>query len=329
MFLAGDVGGTKTHLALYAYAAGGLEPIRDAIFPSRAFPSLEAIIQHFLLLGSTPPLRSCCFGVAGPVVEGHCRTTNLPWALDEHELARASGAAVGKLLNDLEAAAYGMLHLRPDEFCSLSTGNVTAGRGNMAVIAAGTGLGEAILFWDGRRYHPVASEGGHCDFAPRSALEIELLRFLMGRHQGHVSCERVLSGPGLYNIYEFFRDTGRYAEPPALRARMQTADPNAIIAEAALKEYQPLCTATLELFASIYGAEAGNLALKCMATGGVLIGGGIAPKILPALLGGHFFEAFIEKGRFVEFLRRIPVRVALNPNAPLLGAAWYACHLPE
>jgi glucokinase len=327
MILAGDVGGTKTVVALFEEVEGGLALVRDATFPSPEHRGLEEILLAFLAAGSETKPRAGCFGVAGPVVDGRLRTTNLPWELDETALTRATGLPRVKLLNDLEAAAYGMLYLKPDELHVLNSGAQPGRKGNVAVIAAGTGLGEALLYWDGAQYHPIASEGGHADFAPQDDREIDLLRYLRDRFHGHVSTERVLSGPGLDNIYTFLRDRGYYVESPQLAAALAQGDPNAAITRLGLAGTEPLCVAALEMFATLYGAEAGNLALTCVALGGVFIGGGIAPKMLPVLAGGAFLRGFTAKGRFTEFMKKIEVRVALNPRAPLLGAAHYALRL--
>jgi glucokinase len=324
MILAGDTGGTKTVLALFDNATERFDLVRDAIFPSQEAPSLEAILTRFLA-GTSTPLQAACFGVPGVVIEGRADTTNLPWHLDEGELARHIGAPRVKLLNDLEAAAYGMLHLPPHELAALNAG--VPRHGNIAVIAAGTGLGEAMLIWDGRHHVPVASEGGHADFAPHTEQELELLRYLRAKFSGHVSYERVLTGPGIHNIYMFLRDTGFAPEPSWLAEQLKSGDPSASIAEIGLAERDPLCVATLDLFSWAYGAEAGNMALRCLAIGGVFVGGGIAPKLLPALRNGRFMQAFTAKGRFADLMHSIPVNVALNPRAPLIGAARYALRL--
>jgi glucokinase len=307
----------------------GLHIIREETFPSQRYGSLEAILDQFMGPGSHPPLRVACFGVAGPVIEGRSKATNLPWELDECALAEFLKVQQVKLLNDLEAAAYGMLHLDPTDLCVLQPGPPR--KGNIAVIAAGTGLGEAILYWDGVRHHPIATEGGHADFAPRNDLEIGLLRYLQ-KEFGHVSYERVLSGPGLFNIYRFLRDSGIAPEPEWLRTRIAEGDPSTVVSEIGLAGDDPLCTKALDLFVSIYGAEAGNLALKALAIGGVYVGGGIAPKILVGARGhvplrGTFTSAFADKGRFAELLRSIEVKVALNLRAPLIGAAQYGLML--
>ncbi len=324
MILAGDIGGTKTVIGLFEAAADRLHAVREETFPSRSHSTLEEVLDRFLARESRPPLDAACFGVAGPVVEGRTRTTNLPWELDERKLAEALQVPRAKLLNDLEAAAYGMLYLEPTDLCVLQPG--LKRKGNIAVIAAGTGLGEAIVYWDGARHHPLASEGGHADFAPQTDLEGELLLYLR-REFGHVSYERLLSGPGLLNIYRFLRDTGHAMEPEWLREQIDQGDPAALISQMGLQGEHPLCTRALDLFTSVYGAEAGNLALKALAVGGVYVGGGIAPKILPKLQDGTFLHAFTDKGRFTELMRTIEVKVALNPRAPLIGAAHYALRL--
>ena len=308
-------------MALFEPEASGLRLLREATLPSGEFKSLEAVVRRFLSDGPSPDIAAACFGVAGPVVDGRCITTNLPWELDERSLSAAIPAHRVRLLNDLEAAGHGVLTLPPPELEPLQAGK--ARKGNMVLIAAGTGLGEAILVWDGARHRVIASEGGHADFAPRNDLEIDLLRFLQ-KEFGHVSCERVLSGPGLYNIYRFLRDSGHATEPQWLSDRLRAGDPSAVVSEVGLAGGHPLCTTTLELFVSVYGAEAGNLALKALAVGGVFVGGGIAPKIRAKLLDGSFLSAFLDKGRYRDLMASIPVHLVLNPRAPLLGAAHVA-----
>jgi glucokinase len=327
MILAGDVGGTKTVLALFEETPGGLQQLRDATFVSGEYASLEDILVAFLHEIGASPVRVGCFGIAGVVLEGTCVMTNLPWTLAEAALADVIGAPRVKLLNDVEAAAYGMLHLRPDELHVLHPGTQPQRRGNVALVAAGTGLGEAILYWDGTRFHPIASEGGHADFAPRTEPETALLQYLRRKLGGHVSYERVLSGPGLFHIYSYLRDSGDAPEPEWLSEAIRHGDPSVAVSRAALAREDPVCVSTLEMFTSIYGAEAGNLALKCMATGGVFIGGGIAPQILPALHSGSFMRGFTDKGRFAPLLQSIEVSVALNTRTPLLGAAHFALQM--
>ncbi len=326
MILAGDIGGTKTILTLYQPAGTTLEQVHEATFTSGDYPALEAILTGFLCQQRVV-LQAACFGVAGPVIDGRCVATNLPWIIEEASLATALGLSTlnVKLLNDLEAAAFGMLQLAPDEFAVLNRGS--SQRGNMAVIAAGTGLGEAILFWDGVRFRAIATEGGHASFAPTTDLQVALLMDLRRRFGGHVSFERVLSGPGLSNIYTFLRHYRGIVEPDWLTAALQEGEPAPTISRYGVGGEDAVCREALELFASIYGAEAGNLALKCMGVGGVMIGGGIAPQILPVLQSGLFMEQFMEKGRFGDLLHRIEVKVVLNPRAPLLGAARTAAEM--
>jgi glucokinase len=328
MILAGDIGGTKTVLALYEDAGGEVRQVRENTFPSKGHATFEEILALFLQGESNLAVRSVCFGVAGAVLDGKVDTTNLPWHLDERELAQTVRAKRAKLLNDLEAAAYGMLHLRPEELHSLNPKAPPPRKGNVAVIAAGTGLGEAMLYWDGTRHHPLASEGGHADFAPRTDQEMELLRYLRAKYGGHVSCERVLSGPGFSNVFSFLRDTGKHQPTPAMAEKLQAAsDPNVVIAEFALAGTDPLCVESVDLFLTLYGAEAGNLALKCVAVAGVFVGGGIAPRFLPVLERGHFLAGFTDKGRFRSLMESMPIHVALNPRAPLIGAAHYAAQM--
>ena len=326
MILAGDVGGTKTALALFELRDGALVLEREATLPSREFPTFEDAVARFLDAGTRLAVEAACLGVAGPVVNGRSVTTNLPWQLDEATLAAGIPARRVRLLNDLEATGYGVLTLPPTALEPLQRG--AARRGNMVLIAAGTGLGEALLIWDGQRHLVVASEGGHVDFAPRTDLETELLRFLR-KELGRVSYERVLSGPGLYNVYRFLRDTGGLPEPSWLHDRIATGDPSAVVSEVGLAGGHPLCVQALDLFVSVYGAEAGNLALKALAVGGVFVGGGIAPKIRAKLADGTFVTAFCDKGRFAELMASIPISLVLEPRAALLGAAHVARGLVE
>jgi glucokinase len=321
MFLAGDVGGTKTVLALYERAGAARRLVREATFPSHEFPDLESVIRRFIDTDPPGPIASACFGVAGAVLNGRSSATNLPWVLDEHTLAAAIPAGRVKLINDLEATAWGVMTLEPDERVTLQTG--TSRDGHMAVIAAGTGLGEALIPWDGTRHWVMASEGGHADFAPRTERQMALLRWV-ARECDHVSYERVLSGPGLFTIYRFLTDGEGAPRPGWLADRLAREDPSAVVSEVGLAREDAACVEALDLFVAIYGAEAGNLALKGLALGGVWIAGGIAPRLRAKLEDGTFLEAFRDKGRFVPLMRTIPVHLVLNPRAPLLGAAHVA-----
>lgn len=327
MILAGDVGGTKTHLALFTREAGGrLTRHADASYPSREHASFEAILTDFVAAQGHPELQSAAFGIAGPVRRQRVEATNLPWILDGATLAPLLRVPAVQLLNDLEANAHGIAVLEPKDFALLQAGSPEA-EGTRAVISAGTGLGEAGLYWDGRRHHPIPSEGGHADFSPSSPVEDDLLLYLRARFGGHVSWERVLSGPGLWNVYCFLRDTGRGDEPPALRDELAAGDPGAVISRKAASGGSPLCRQALQLFMRLYGVEAGNVALKFLSTGGLYVGGGIAPKNLPFLTGGDFLSAFLEKGRLRPVLEAMPVRVILNQDTALLGAAAAAASL--
>ncbi|MBI3083031.1 MAG: glucokinase, partial [Candidatus Omnitrophica bacterium] len=303
MILAGDIGGTKTNLAYFKANGGRLVPVAQRSVSSADYPGLEAIVQEFLK-NQTVELTAACFGIAGPVVDGRCQTTNLPWVVDARTLQRTLKLEGVSLINDLEATAYGVQTLPEEAFAVLNAGDPQP-HGTIAVIAAGTGLGEAALIWNGQRYQAVASEGGHADFAPRNELEMELLRYLM-KQFGRVSYERILSGPGKVNVYQFLKDTGRGEEPAWLTELVAHGDPSPVISEMALNGRSELCVQALKLFTSIYGAEAGNLALKYLARGGVYLGGGIAPKMLPLLQDGTFMQVFADKGRLSELLFRIP-----------------------
>jgi len=319
MIIAGDIGGTKTVLALFEPAGEDLHWVREATFASLEYHSLEAAVEEFLAI-DRPELTGACFGVAGPVEGGKARLTNLPWLLDEEHLAKALKAPRVRLLNDLEAAAFGMLFLALDEFDVLQAGK-PGSKGDIAVIAPGTGLGEALLHFDGQKYHAIPSEGGHADFAPRTDDEIVLLRHLRTALGGHVSYERILSGAGIGNLYRCLRTEATTREPDWLAEDLRRGDPNAAISAAALANRDPVCVRALRMFCAVLGAEAGNLALKGLTTGGVIIGGGIAPKILPALKDGAFLAALADKGRFSGWTKSLPVRVALNARAPLIGAS--------
>ena len=325
MILAGDVGGTKVHLALYNFAGGRLKPIRDEKFPAHEFSSLDAVVDQFITSGSEKrgEIVGACFGCPGPVRDGRLKLTNLPWMLDERDLEKSLGIPNISLINDLEANGYGVPELAPESIFVLHHGDPEA-TGHAGLIAAGTGLGEALLIWDGQKHRPIPSEGGHCDFAARSNREIALLEYLRNTLKGRVSWERVVSGLGIKNIYAFLRDVEKIGEPGWLHDRMLAEDPNAVISQCAEDGSSSLCFETMKIFSGAYGAEAGNIALKVLATGGIYLGGGIAPKILQTLRNGTFLQAFLDKGRMSPLLQSIPVRVILDDTCALLGAAAYA-----
>jgi glucokinase len=321
--LAGDIGGTKTVLALCEVDAGGApRVVREAQFPCERYTSLEAILGEFL--PAPVALAGACFGVAGPVTAGAAKITNLPWMIEERALSTRLGAPVA-LINDLQATALGALVLPPAAFTTLQEPAAPpAPHATVAVIAPGTGLGEAVLVSDGVRYRALPTEAGHADFAPGTDEEIELLRFLRGRYGGHVSVERVLSGHGVGDLYDFVRAARGEAGPEP--AFLGAGDRNAAISGAALAGTDPDCVHALALFAAILGAEAGNLALRTLALGGVVIGGGIPPKILPLLETGALLARFNDKGRFRRLTSTLAVRVMREPRAALLGAAHRAAH---
>jgi glucokinase len=323
MLLVGDIGGTKTNLAVFSPDTG-LTPQIQATFRSASYASLEAVVQEFLASAGMSIDRAV-FGVAGPVVNGQSSATNLPWVIDESTLQQSLGLRRAKLLNDLEATAYGLPHLPVDDLATLN--DALPRSGTKVVVAPGTGLGEAVLLHRDGHYHVLPSEGGHTDFAPTSLFEIELLRYLMGKF-GHVSYERVCSGKGIPNIYAYLKDN-RFAEESTQMAEelRRAADPTPVIVNKAMVGECELSIATLNAFVSILGAEAGNLALKVMATGGVYLGGGIPPKILSKLKDGTFMAAFVNKGRFAEVLAQIPVYVILDEKTALFGAACYGLEL--
>jgi len=353
MILAGDIGGTKTYLALYDWKQDRVEPIREEKFFNVDFESFEEILSEFLVPPEDPPdpfeaedsldddsssddttepdeksndppddppndpIDAACFGVAGPIIDNRCRATNLPWVIDGQSLTTHIDTPKVRLLNDVEAMAHGILVLRPEE-TELVNGQ-SQNNGTKALVAPGTGLGEAIMYWNGEDYYPMPSEGGHASFAPTSDIEIELLRYIRTSFL-HVSVERVLSGDGLYTIYQFLRDTKKN-EPTWFAELLLTGDPPTLITEAAIKGKPEICVHALDLFVSILGAEAGNLALKILARGGMYLGGGIVPHIVPRLKDKRFAQSFIAKGRFKRLLSALPVHVILNDQAGVLGAA--------
>ena len=322
MILAADIGGTKVNLALFQEANGRLEGVSEATFESRQYPGLGAILDEFCQNGH-PKIERAGFGIAGPVKNGKCDVTNLPWVVDVENIKKQLGLEPVWLINDLAAMACALPFLQNDELDVLQEGREEEG-GRMAVIAAGTGLGQAFLLPDGRgQFLLLDSEGGHCDFPPRNELEMELLQYLNQKY-GRTSIERVLSGPGLHNIYQFLIERHSYEEPSWLAQEIQNADPGVVITQNGLSRKSPACEKALEELVSFYGAIAGNVALQLMTRGGLYIGGGIAPKILPFIKSGLFMESFHSKGRFKSFMREIPVKVILNDKASLLGAAQYA-----
>jgi glucokinase len=318
MILAGDIGGTNARLAYFQPQNGHLSLVSERVYPSREHSEFGEIVNQFVEDSGARP-EAACFGIAGPVRNGRVDATNLPWVIEQSRLAKQIQLPATLLINDLEASAWGIGALVPSDLVAL---NKVSGPsiGNQAVVAPGTGLGEAGLFWDGTRHNVFACEGGHTDFAPQNDLQIELLRFLQKRF-GHVSYERILSGPGLVNVYEFLRDNGHSSASPELDVAMKKSDPAAAISRAAMDGSSELAVKALDIWISVFGAEASNLALKTMATGGLFLAGGISPKILAKLTGPLFMEGFLNKGRLRPLVEAIPVQVVTNDKAGLLGAA--------
>lgn len=328
MILAGDVGGTKTILALFELKQGQLIEVKKQQFASSQCRHFSEILQAFIADAGAVTIGAVCIGIAGPIINGDCSATNLPWQVKRSEIAAQLNLKLTqvKLLNDLESTAWGILNLSAEHFVELNA-EAQPEIGHVAVLAAGTGLGEAIICWNGEHYTVMPSEGGHVDFAPNNATEIGLLTYLMQKYSGHVSYERVVSGMGVVNIYEYLKASGFAAEQAEVADQMLRTDPGAVIGAYGQDGRDALCVETLKIFTRIYGAQAGNLALTALPLGGVVLAGGIAAKILAVMTQGHFMQGFLAKGRYFDALKKFSVRVCLNPEASLLGAAHYACKL--
>ena len=326
LILAGDVGGTSTRLAFFEVDASGLSVLAAARYAGKEYGSLLEIVRRFITEHPHTPERAC-FGIAGPILEGRVRTPNLPWHIDGVELAKALGLPTVRLINDLEANTYGIAALKPEDLYTLNPGKPNP-TGTIAVVSAGTGLGQSLAYWDGAFHRPLPSEAGHADFAPRNEQETELLGYLQTKH-GRVSYERVLSGPGLIDIYRFLRDQQHAGENAAVVAAMNTGDAPAAITRGALEGTCPVCSQALDMFVSVYGAEAGNAALRFLATGGVYLGGGIPPRIIERLKGPAFMVAFTTKGRLSSLVQTIPVHLILNEQTALFGAGRAAFMLSQ
>src|ERR1700723_26585 len=321
MILAGEIGATRTRLAAFETEGSGLHCVVKKNYESQQRDGLSGILADFIKTEGIP-VHSACLGVAGPVRAGRSKISNLPWVIDAREVAKQLRLDSVGLLNDLEAFAYEIDGLESKDFITLSEGTEEA-EGNRAVISAKTGLGMAGLYWDGFRHHPFACEGGHADFAPRNDLQMELLAYLQKKY-GRISCERILSGPGIKNIYDFLRDAHKAEEPEWLRTQMTTApDPPALISKTALEGKAASCDQTMSIFVSIFGAETGNCALNFMSTGGIFIGGSIAAKIVPRMKDPVFLESFLDKGRMGTILKDMPVKIVINDDCGMIGAARY------
>lgn len=323
MILAGDIGGTKTLLALYTYRENETVCIKKEQFASNQYASFEELLTVFLEDRKQESISAACIGVAGIVINHRCETTNLPWVLSVETISQLIHTHKVWLLNDLEATAWGLLNLPAENFMDLNP-DAQYRKGNIAVLAAGTGLGEAIVAWNGIDYHVIATEGGHSDFSPNNEREIALLRYLQQKHPNHVSNERVISGEGLINLYQFLKESPSATPNKEIEQQMVERDPAAVIGEAGIAGTDDLAVEALNWFCRLYGAESGNLALKCLPYGGVYLAGGIASKILPCLQQGGFMQGFLAKGRCQSILQSIPVKVCNNPEVALLGALSHA-----
>src|ERR1700719_3865323 len=321
MILAGEIGATRIRLAAFETEGSRLQCVVERNYVSQQHDGLSGILADFIKTEGIP-VHSACLGVAGPVRAGRSKISNLPWVIDAREVAQQLRLNSVGLLNDLEAYAYGIDALESKDFTTLSEGSEDA-EGNRAVISARTGLGVAGLYWDGFRHHPFACEGGHADFAPRSDIQMELLAYLQKKY-GRVSCERILSGPGIKNIYEFLRDTQKADEPEWLREQIKgVKDVPALIAQLALEGKAAICDQTLSIFVSVFGAETGNCALNFLTTGGILIGGSIATKIIRKMNDPVFLESFLDKGRMGTILKDMPVEIVANDDSGMIGADRY------
>jgi glucokinase len=321
MILAGEIGATRTRLAAFETEGSRLQCVVEKNYVSQQRDGLSGILADFIKTEGIP-VHSACLGVAGPVRAGRSKISNLPWVIDAREVALQLKLNSVGLLNDLEAYAYGIDGLESKDFITLGEG-VDQAEGNRAVISAKTGLGMAGLYWDGFRHHPFACEGGHADFAPRNELQTELLVYLQKKY-GRISCERILSGPGIKNIYDFLRDTNKADEPEWLRTQISAApDPPALISRFALEGKAAICDQTLSIFVSVFGAQTGNCALNFMSTGGIFIGGSIAAKIVPRMKDPVFLESFLDKGRMGTILKDMPVKIVINDDCGMIGAARY------
>lgn len=328
MILAGDVGGTKTILALFEAEGDGLRCLKKEQFPSAHYQTFIGLLESFLNDMDDAPITAVCIGAAGPIVNGNCEATNLPWVLNRVEIGECVKTQNVWLLNDLEATAWGLLESPEQSFVELNP-DAQWRQGNNAVLAAGTGLGEAIIVWGGANHHVIASEGGHTDFAPNSEQEIALLGYLREKYPEHVSYERLLSGDGLINIYQFLKQTEYASVQPEIEQQMTESDPAAVIGEAGIAGSDALCVEAVKLFCRVYGAESGNLALKCLPYAGVYLAGGIGAKILPVLKKGEFMRGFLSKGRSQAVLQKISVKVCTNPEVALLGALSHAMKMAK
>jgi len=322
--LGGDAGGTKVNLAIFEGDASGVKMIKSSSYQSGSFPSANKILQQFLQENPTYKPDKICLGVAGPVFEGRVTVTNLPWYLDASEIAAATGVGQVILLNDLEATAYGVAGLEENDYSVLQEGDPDEG-GNISILAPGTGLGEAGLFWDGNFYHPFATEGGHCDFSCRNESDMQLHDYMLRKYKV-VSWESIIAGPGIFSIFQFLCEVKKRKPSAAIEDKLKSTDPSAVVSEAAIEETDPVCIEAMRIFIRSLAHECCNLILKMKSTGGLLLAGGIPPKIISLLKDDFFYENMLDCDRMQDLVKKVPVKVILNDKAPMIGAGWYGAY---
>ncbi len=322
--LGGDVGGTKVNLAIFEATVAGVKMIKSSSYQSGSFPTANKILQQFLLENLDYKPEKICLGIAGPVFEGRVTVTNLPWYVDANEIAAATGINQVILLNDLEATAYGVAGLEEKDYSVLHEGDADEG-GNISILAPGTGLGEAGLFWDGQKYHPFATEGGHCDFSCRSEDDLQLHDYMLKKYKV-VSWESIIAGPGIFSIFQFLCEIKKRKASVAIEDKMKTTDPSAVISESAIEETDPVCMETMRIFIRHLARECCNLILKMKSTGGLLLAGGVPPKIISLLQDSYFYENMLDCDRMQDLVKKVPVKVILNDKAPMIGAGWYGAY---
>jgi glucokinase len=322
--IGGDAGGTKVNLAIFEATLNDVRMIKTSTYHSGSFPSVNKILQQFIQENPNYTAEKICLGVAGPVFEGRVAVTNLPWYVDANEIAKATGVRQVILLNDLEATAYGVAGLGESDFSVLHAGDPEEG-GNISILAPGTGLGEAGLFWDGQFHHPFATEGGHCDYSCRNALDLELHDYMLRKYKV-VSWESIVAGPGIYSIFQFLCEIKKRTVSVAIEDKLKTGDPSAVISEAAIEESDPVCIEALRIFVRNLARECCNLILKMKSTGGLLLAGGVPPKIISLLQDPNFYENLLDCDRMQDLVKKVPVKVILNDKAPMIGAGWFGAY---
>jgi glucokinase len=322
--LGGDAGGTKVNLAIFEATATDVKMIKSSTYHSGSFPSVNKILQQFIQENPDYKPQKICLGVAGPVFEGRVTVTNLPWYVDANEIAAATGISQVILLNDLEATAYGVAGLEENDFSILHAGDPEEG-GNISILAPGTGLGEAGLFWDGQFHHPFATEGGHCDFSCRNESDLQLHDYMLKKYKV-VSWESIIAGPGIYSIFQFLCEIKKRTVSVAIEDKIKTSDPSAVVSEAAIEESDPVCVEAMRIFVRNLARECCNLILKMKSTGGLLLAGGVPPKIISLLQDPYFYDNLLDCDRMQDLVKKVPVKLILNDKAPMIGAGWYGAY---